>query len=183
MKAIDPSEILLDKEGTIREDYIASPWTRFLARFFDYGWFFLLLALVRFFLHTKAPSGKFESLIPLEFFAWVPFEALLLTYWGSTPGKYFLKIKMRQGRRFKLPFMVALKRSFNVWLKGLGMMIPIVNGVCLLLSYHRLKVFQTTSWDREDHIIVTAAPVGQWRTVAASLFTALSLLFYYNSHR
>jgi hypothetical protein len=58
-----------------------------------------------------------------------------------------------------------------------------VNGVCLLLSYHRLKVFQTTSWDREDHIIVTAAPVGQWRTVAASLFTALSLLFYYNSHR
>jgi hypothetical protein len=182
MSAIDPSEILIDKEGTVREDYLASPWTRFLARFFDYAWFFLLLALIKHFLHTKAVPTKFESLIPLEFFAFVPVESIFLTLWGATPGRYFLKVKMRQGRRFRLPFMRALKRSFYVWLKGLGMMIPIVNGVCLLLSYHRLKLFQTTSWDREDHIHVTAAPVGRWRIIAAVVFTASSLIYYYKHH-
>lgn len=176
---IDPSEIIVDKAGTVKEDLLhANPWLRLLARFFDYGWFFLVLWLGRTLFHGHVPLGKFESFIPFEFFVWIPFEAVFLTFWGTTPGKFFLKIKLRQGRRFKLEFRTAIKRSFNVWLRGLGMMIPGVNGFCLLVAYYRLKTLQTTTWDREDHIAISHSPIGTWRIAVSSVFAAASLLFY-----
>lgn len=181
-KVIDPSEIIIDKAGTIKEDlFHANPWIRFLARFVDYAWFFLLLWAGRVIFNGHVPLGKFESLIPFEFFVWIPIEALFLTLWGSTPGKFFLKIKLRQGRRFKLDFRTAIKRSFNVWLRGLGMMIPAINGFCLLVAYYRLKTFQTTTWDKEDHIVVSHAPIGRWRIITAAIFAAGALIFYFKA--
>lgn len=179
---IDPSEIIIDKAGTIKEDlYHANPWMRMVARFFDYAWFFLILWGGRVWLHGTLPLGRFESFIPFEFFAWIPIEALFLALWGKTPGKFFLKIKLRHGRSSRLEFMIAIKRSFNVWLRGLGMMIPVINGFCLLVAYYRLKTFQTTTWDKEERIVLTSAPVGRWRIIAASFFTAAALLFYFNA--
>ena len=181
-KVIDPSEIIIDKAGTVKEDsFHANPWVRLLARFFDYGWFFLLLWAGRYFLHGHLPFGKFESFIPFEFFVWIPVEAILLTLWGSTPGKYFLKIKLRQGRRFKLNFRTAIKRSFNVWLRGLGMMIPVINGFCLLVAYYRLKTFLTTTWDKEENIVVSHSPIAKWRIVASAAFAFGALLFYFKA--
>lgn len=179
---IDPSEIIIDKTGTIKEDlYHANPWMRMVARFFDYGWFFLILWAGRVWLHGTFPLGRFESFIPFEFFAWIPIESLFLTFWGKTPGKFFLKIRLRHGRSSRLQFMTAIKRSFNVWLRGLGMMIPVINGFCLLVAYYRLKTLQTTTWDKEDHIVVISAPVGRWRIIASSLFAVATLLFYFNA--
>jgi len=178
---IDPTEILIDRSGAIKEDsYHANPWIRLLARFFDYGCFLGFLLGVQFLLHGRVPLGKFEALMPIEFFAWIPIEALLLTLWGTTPGKWFLKVKLRQGRRWKFPYQLAIKRSFNVWLRGLGMMIPVINGFCLLIAYYRLKALQTTTWDREDHIVVSHSPIARWRSFAAAFFAALVLFLYFN---
>jgi hypothetical protein len=181
-KVIDPSEIIVDKAGTIKEDVTrANPWIRLLARFFDYGWFFLLLWGGRILFHGHLPLGKFESFIPFEFFVWIPIEALFLTFWGKTPGKFFLKIKLRQGRRFQLEFRTSIKRSFNVWLRGLGMMIPVVNAFCLFVAYYRLKTFQTTTWDKEDHIAVSHLPIGRWRIATSAIFAAAAFLLYFNA--
>ncbi|HSX38282.1 MAG TPA: RDD family protein [Chlamydiales bacterium] len=175
---IDPSEIIIDQSDRMKKDGIrANPWMRLLARFSDYACFFFLLWGIKRLLHGHFSLGKFESFIPIEFFAWIPIEALLLSAWGTTPGKFFLKIKLRQGKRLRLPFSVALKRSFNVWLRGLGMMIPILNGICLLLAFYRLKTFQTTTWDREEHIFVTHASVGRWRIIAAAILSAGGMLY------
>jgi len=179
-EVIDPSEIIVDKSGTIKEDLVhANPWIRMIARFFDYAIWILLVFGIRKLLHVPKLSPQYESFVPYEFFTWIPIEAILLSAWGKTPGKFFLKVKFRQGRRFRLDFRAAIKRSFNVWLRGLGMMIPVINGLCLLFAYHRLKTFQTTSWDREEHIIVTHAPVGRWRIIAMGLFTAAVFLWYF----
>lgn len=179
-RVIDPSEILIDRSGTVKEDAVhANPWVRFLARFFDYALFLLVLWGLRELLHGKYPLGKYESMVPFEFFVWIPIEALLLWSWGTTPGKFFLKMKLQQGRRFKLDFATALRRSFNVWFRGLGMMIPIVNCICMALAYYRLKSLQYTSWDRDDHIAVSHGPIGQWRIVVSALVAAAVLLFYY----
>jgi hypothetical protein len=179
---IDPSEIIIDRAGTIKEDVLrANPWVRFLARFFDYGWFLLALWGGRLLLHKYGFHERFESYIPIEFLAWIPIEALLLSVLGTTPGKFFLKVKFRQGRRLKLSFRDAIKRSFNVWFRGLGMMIPVINAFCLLVAYYRLKTFQTTTWDREESISVTHAPIGRWRIVVSALFSSASLFFYFKS--
>ncbi len=181
-KVIDPSEIIIDKSGAIKEDTLhANPQVRLLARFFDYAWFFLFLWGGRKVLQGSASFGKFESFIPLEFFAWIPIEAVFLSLWGKTPGKFFLKIKMRQGRRFKLPFPIAIKRSFNVWMRGLGMMIPVINGFCMLIAYYRLKTLQTTSWDRDDNIAISHAPIGRWRILSSAAFAIVAFYFYFHA--
>lgn len=180
MQVIDPSEILVGPSGTVKEDaFRPNPWIRFLARFFDYALFLLVLWGLRKLLQGGLLLGKYEAIVPLEFFAWIPLEGLLLWIWGTTPGKFFLKIKLRQGRRLKLDFATALRRSFNVWFRGLGMMIPFVNCICLGLAYYRLKTLHWTSWDRDDHIAVSYAPIGQWRIVLSALIIASAMFFYY----
>ena len=180
-RAIEPSEIIIDKEGLPKDKVsTVNPWLRFLARFFDYSLFFLLMWGIRTLSHGHLPLGRFEHLVPFEYFVWIPIEAILLCTWGTTPGKFFLKTELRQGRKTRLDFFTALKRSFNVWFRGLGMGIPVINFFCLLIAYHRLRLFRQTSWDREENIIVTHHPIGRWRIVAAAIIAGGGLLFYYS---
>lgn len=183
-KIVEPSEIIIDRYGLPKEKILhINPQIRLLARFFDYALFLLLLWGLRVLLKGSFPLGLFEYLIPFEFFAWIPIEAVLLSTWGTTPGKFFLKTKLQQGRKKKLDFQTALKRSFNVWFRGLGMGIPVINVLCMLVASSRLRMLGTTSWDREDNIVVSHFPIPQWRIVVASIIVVCSFILYYgNKH-
>ncbi|MES2273740.1 MAG: RDD family protein [Chlamydiota bacterium] len=179
-RAIEPSEIIIEKTGAPREEIShVNPWIRFIARFFDYSLFFCALWGLRQLFHGQFPFGKYEYFIPFEFFVWIPFEAILLSTLGTTPGKFFLRTKLRQGRKGRLEFTTALRRSFSVWFRGLGMGIPILNLFCLFLAYHKLKLLQITSWDRDDLITVTHYPIGRWRIGVALLIAISGQLFYF----
>jgi hypothetical protein len=180
-RVIDPAEIIVECPNETKENIThANPWMRCIARFFDYALFFLILWAFRKYGHGQNPFGKYEHFIPFEFFVWIPIEALLLSTWGSTPGKFFLKTKIKcVGRNPKLDFLQALHRSFSVWFRGFGMGIPVVNFFCLLIAYHRLKVFQITSWDRDAKIQVTHYPIRSWRVVFACFFAIIVFLSYY----
>ena len=183
-KAIEPSEIIIDGQGLPKEKVAqVNPQIRLMARFFDYALFLICLWALRFFFQGSFPLGLFEHMIPFEFFAWIPIEALLLSTWGTTPGKFLLKTSLRQGRREKLLFTAALKRSFNVWFRGLGMGIPVINILCMLVASSKLRMTGMTSWDREDNITISHAPVAQWRLVFVTIVIFLSFLGYYtNKH-
>lgn len=183
--AIDPSEILVEqRRGTVNEDTTrANPWLRFLARFFDYSLFVLLLWALRVLLHGHLPLGRYEEWIPFEYFLWIPFEALLLSTWGTTPGKFFLKTKIRYGAMGKFSYMTALKRSLQVWFRGMGMGIPFICQLCMIMAYHRLKVFRKTSWDHEGHITVTHSPIGRWRLVVAAVIAIGGMFFYFHNKK
>jgi hypothetical protein len=178
-KAIDPSEILIDDNGTVRSDSaLPYPWIRFLARMVDYFLFILLLRGLHAISPGPVPFGKWESLIPFEYFVWIPVEALLLWTWGKTPGKWFLNIEIRQGRRARPDYLSALKRSFHVWFRGLGLAIPFVNALCMWIAYQRLKVLKITSWDRDDHFQITHRFVPTWKLVIASIMAFNVIVFY-----
>jgi len=179
-RVVEPSEILIDREGLPREDTTrVNPWIRFLARFFDYALFFLVLLGIHAFLGGETQLNRVERLIPFEFFSWIPVETLLLCTWGTTPGKFFLKTQLHQGKRTRLELISALKRSFNVWFRGLGMGIPLINFFCLLVAYQRLQIRRQTSWDREENIVVKHKPFGRWRLVAAVLVILVGFSLYY----
>lgn len=179
-RVIEPSEIILeDLHGPKENITHVNPWIRCLARFLDYSLFFLLLLFTRKLFHGQFPFGKYERLIPFEFFVWIPFEALLLSTWGSTPGKFFLRTKLKMGRKIKLDWMTALRRGFSVWFRGLGMGIVGLNLFCMMIAYNKLKLFKITSWDRDDHIQVTHYPIGRWRIYVAVFLAASGILYYY----
>jgi hypothetical protein len=180
-RVIEPSEIIIEQTQKPKENIThVNPWIRCLARFVDYSLFFLLLLLSRKLFHGQLPFGKYEHLIPFEFFVWIPIEALLLSSWGTTPGKFFLKTKLKAGKRGKLDYMNALRRSFSVWFRGLGMGIPVLNFFCMLIAFNKLKLLRITSWDRDDHIVVTHYPIGRWRIYVAVFVAAAGILYYYS---
>lgn len=171
MKAIEPTEIL-DREGEPKKkQQQINPWIRFLARFFDYGLLLFLLMFAR----SRVPFGEWEFFIPYEFFIWIPIEALLLSTMGTTPGKFLLKIKLRP----KMDFSKAFRRSFAVWFRGLGMGIPLINILCLLNAYHKLRLLHTTSWDVEEKVTVTYQHVSKFRIYFAVFVALLAFLLYY----
>jgi hypothetical protein len=183
-EVIEPSEIIIESTRKEKKETLShvNPWIRCIARFFDYSLFFLLLLSSRKFFQGHLPFGNYEHLVPFEFFLWIPIETLLLATLGTTPGKFFLKTTLRQGRKNKLSFGSAIKRSFSVWIRGLGLGIPFLNFMCLLMAYNKLKVFKITSWDREDHIVVTHHPIKRWRLYVA-VFVAVSGILYYYSEK
>lgn len=185
---IDPSEIIIENLSSKQKDTVyAYPWARLLARFTDYALFLLLLLGLSWVIHQgrmpKETVWSERGWIPLEFFGWIPIEAAFLYFWGKTPGKAFLKVYLRQGKRFKFEFRTALRRSFNVWFRGLGMMIPFVNLVCLTMAYYRLKTAKHVSWDHEEQMVVSHGIVGRWRCILASLWvlTIFGLYYLYRS--
>ncbi len=179
-RVIEPSEIILEHPNQPKENITqVNPWIRCIARFFDYSLFFLLLLSTRKLFHGQLPFGKLERLIPFEFFVWIPIEALLLWSLGTTPGKFFLKTKLKAGKKGKLDFLAALRRSFAVWFRGLGMGIIGLNFFCLMIAYNKLKLFKITSWDRDDHIQVTHYPIGKWRLYLAVFVAVAGILYYY----
>ncbi|MBX7065814.1 MAG: RDD family protein [Parachlamydiales bacterium] len=178
-RVIEPSEIIIERPNKPKENAThVNPWIRCIARFFDYSLFCLLLLWTRKLLHGVIPMGTYDRFIPFEFFVWIPIEAALLSTLGTTPGKWFLKTKLKAGKKNTLHFYMALKRSFNVWFRGLGMGIIGLNFFCLAIAYHKLKMFKITSWDQEDHIQVTHYPIGRWRIYFAVFVAAAGLLYY-----
>ena len=171
-QVIEPSEIIVGSDYSHPQS-LANPWIRFIARFFDYSLFFFLL---RFFIWPfPAPLGRW---VPIEYFAWIPIEAFLLATWGTTPGKWLLKTEIRKGRFRRLPFSSALRRSFSVWFRGIGMGIVVLNILCMLNAFYRLKIFQITSWDRDDGIIVIHHPIAKWRFYLVLGLTFSGMLIY-----
>lgn len=183
-RVIEPSEIFVEQPHKPKENIAhVNPWIRCLARYFDYALFFLLLLASRKLFHGQLPFGKYESLIPFEFFVWIPIEALLLSTWGTTPGKFFLKTQLKAGKRQKFAYMMALRRSFAVWLRGLGMGIIVLNFFCMLIAYNKLRLFGIASWDKDDHVAVTHYPIGRWRIYVAVLVAVTGILYYYSAKR
>ena len=168
MKTIDPTEILTGKESISTKGF-EPPWIRLFARLFDYALLCMIIWATGF-----SFADSYEHWIPWELLAWLPIEAALLSTWGTTPGKWLLKVKITPHLRFEQ----ALKRSLSVWMRGIGMGIPFVNFFCLLIAYKKLRLLKTTSWDRDAYTKVTCGHLGRFRFCTVATFAIMGLLFY-----
>jgi len=157
------------------------PWVRFWARMFD-------LQLYSFFggfiLSIVAPSAADMPLIILSVLfvsTWVLVEPVLLSSWGTTPGKWLLKTTVRNSKGEKLGFLDALYRSFLVWVIGLGMGLPLIYLITLLIAYGRLIRKGITFWDRKGSFVILHNRIGPIRVIVTILFfIGILLLLVYS---
>jgi len=172
---IEPSEIFTGRDDeAYTQSRQANPWIRFTARFFDYSLFFAVLHFV------SAPVflpvvGRF---IPIEYLAWIPIETFLLMTWGGTPGKWLLCTEIRKGFNKRLPFRCAFRRSLLVYFRGVGMGIPVINVLCMLHAFYRLRLFPLTTWDRDVATFVIHRPLAKWRYFLATGVVIAGMIFY-----
>lgn len=142
------------------------PWRRYFARWLDYG---LWSAIVSFayivILRLRPLPGDFLSaLIMIAGMAlYIPLEALMLSKFGTTPGKYALGIHLESIQGGNLSWEEALRRSCNVFVQGAGCCIPLLETAMYLARYCQMtgrvtRGFilagpQDMAWDEETDFI------------------------------
>lgn len=145
------------------------PWVRYWARMIDYSICGFFIGLI---LGIISPSLLTMPAIPLGMlicFIWLFIEAFLLSTWGTTPGKWLLRIMISDSSGTRLSFNNAIKRSFFCWLTGLGTGFPLISLVTLIYSYRNLDGIGTTLWDTKSNSIVSHQKIGQPRAIVAAL--------------
>jgi uncharacterized RDD family membrane protein YckC len=178
LKAIEPSEIIIDRANPFEQDSSKiNPWIRFLARWVDYSLLNFFLYFLFFFLFPNTNWKRVELFIPIEFLLWVPVEAFFLSRWGMTPGKWLLKTKIRMENGKYPSYEKALHRSFSVWVRGIAMGIPILNFIAMLFAYSKLKTKGKTSWDTEGKLQILHSLVKRGRIAIAVGILLFSLIF------
>jgi hypothetical protein len=114
-------------------------------------------------------------------FFWVFVEALLLSTYGTTPGKALLSTIVHTISDGKPQLKEALSRSLRVWFFGFGIGFPIISFFTMIAGYNHLSQHGLTSWDRATKTQVLHAPIGAIRigvTVAVAVFSLMLLAIF-----
>ncbi len=151
------------------------PWVRFWARMVDYALFAVFAGVALSYICPTAT--RFPSLI-LLFLAYIFVEALMLSSWGSTPGKALLKVKVRMHDGTKLLYFDALRRAFRVLWQGQGLCIPIVSLIANFCAYRRLRRHGETAWDHNGKSIVSHQKIGTYRRIMATTILTLVVIVW-----
>jgi len=159
------------REGQSVWDPNPRPWVRFWARRVDLAIYEAL------FLGFMARFG--EHLADLEtavglvmVLAMIMVETCLLTFTGTTIGKWLFNISLSTPAGQKLSFHTALYRTFLLWLRGLGFGIPFVSVVTMAVGLRNLTLNGESSWDRDGGTVVRHRKVSPLRWVGAFLILA-----------
>lgn len=165
-----------------KQDSIAAapyPWRRFFARTLDLslaGVVWLVLQYLVF--HWYWPDQTLYGLPNVVISAWGGWlilflvEPFLLCTWGSTPGKWLLRLQVRREDGRKLPWDDAVERMAKIFLWGVGLEIPFYDFMRMEGCYTQCKHDQVMRWDRG--LRYTARPVGKGRAAGMAVCLCLS---------
>ena len=105
---------------------------RFFARWFDIMLYHLLVfTLLRVTGQNILTAIQADSWFAyVSFLPFVVFEAACLHFYKTTPGKFFLGIRVVTQEEGAVPFRVALFRSLRVYIVGMGLFMYILPFVC-----------------------------------------------------
>ena len=133
---------------------VSGHWRRYLARILDLSIYNLLWLLVLGPLLREDPLSRTFLQDLLD--TWVSYlimlfiEPLFLHFWGTTPGKWLLGLKVDDGCGGKLTYLAGLKRTWGVVLRGMGLGIPIYSLVRLWISRRIVIEGGELDWEVES---------------------------------
>src|SRR4030042_5965635 len=126
-----------------------SPWHRWFARSIDYFFCSIILVIpistiLVIYSKNQEQASRFEDTFFTIFylvlpFLWIFIEALFLSKWATTPGKWLVNITVRTQSEDKLTYRQALSRSFMVLFWGMGLGIPLFGFIMNVISYYDLS--------------------------------------------
>ena len=153
---LEPGPYLEALSGDLppREDTlprVEAPWRRFFARGFDLGfysvvWDLLLTAVTRIRFWDQTPPVRILSLagvLVLNFLL----EPVFLHWFGATPGKWILGLRVRDRRGENLNWWDAFSRTYEVIRSGLGFQLPLWGLWTRWRSYRDLKQGEILPWE------------------------------------
>ncbi|TYT27020.1 RDD family protein [Luteimonas viscosa] len=165
-------EIQVESDAPPRANVDVRPWPRYFARMIDVFVFsFVAIFVVVIYLELlQADTERVDRLLGLfeglggtvlsnviSPIVAIPPIALLLAS-GQTPGKWLfgIRVRTREGRR--MGFVLALRREATIYVRGLGLGLPLVTLYTMATSFGDLSNNGITRWDRSLGLEVHHAP-------------------------
>ncbi|MGM9538124.1 MAG: MerR family transcriptional regulator [Candidatus Onthomonas sp.] len=149
---------------------VRSPWRRFFARSFDLLlcgalWNAVLgLGLNINVLNRAAVWQIVDGVVELVLLLLL--EPLLLTLWGTTPGKWIVGLRVADQNDRHLSYPAAFTRTCWVLWKGLGFQIIVYDLIRLWKSYKACQAGETLEWEYESDSVLTLRDERPWRSAA-----------------
>ena len=150
-----------------------TPWRRYAARSLDLLVFgYAGLAIIGFVFYAVAPytADQFFSVftapggIILDFIITAligcVLNGIIIGLSGSSLGKLLFGIMVVDQNGFKIGASQGIQRDLSVYLRGLGLGVPVVSLITLWMSYSTLRKTGSTSWDTEKNYAVWHRPSG-----------------------
>ncbi|MFD0913146.1 RDD family protein [Methylophilus luteus] len=156
----------------------AGRWQRYFARIFDLWLELLIVTFVSGYILGQVSSTFIEFVnnanAHLIGIIYLPFglvlDAVLYHFFGNTPGKAILGIKVVKNIDLPLTSREYLKRNFSLWGSGLAFGLPLINLFTMSKQFGRLKKGEAASYDLAGDFAVKARPLAVWKWL---LFTIL----------
>lgn len=133
-----------------------APWRRYFARMFDltvfgligwvlvgYAWYSIAPLQADNFLNQLNPTV--DAILTICLGSLV--SGLVLGFVGTTPGKSIFGVRVKTLKGKSIGVANGIARDFTIFIKGLGLGIPLISLITLVLSYRHLKEHKVMSWD------------------------------------
>lgn len=131
---------------------VFEPIRRFVARGIDFALYNTVAIFMKFLLiGDYVLENNLWTLVETNFTVLLMtmlLEPLLLRLFKRTFGKWIMGLSVEALDGSPLSYEEAFKRTFSVITRGMGLLIPLADLVCLGNSYNKLKNTELLSWDR-----------------------------------
>ena len=162
----------------------ATPWARYWSRSLDFAIWSLPAGII---LYILLPHGLSNILrsdgagILRQFTAFpivLVLDAMCLAIFAQTPGRAIAGIRVTRQDGTSLEFILAVKRNFLLYFKGLALGLPIVSLFTMISAYGKVKDGKETNWDEKFNTVVVSEDGCVERTsIVAFLYVALTVFF------
>lgn len=177
----EQSVVLINKNETIEEKETEQvqcfPWRRYFARGVDssvYGFLwavFLTWVMNENCLHRNILGNILDGFVASILMLAV--EPFLISLFGTTLGKWLWGIRVTDYNGEHLSLSKSFLRTWQVFLYGLGLAIPIVDLVCGFKSYRRVTDGEKTVW--EEYSKISLRDKKGWRI---AVYIASGIILY-----
>lgn len=135
---------------------VQMPWRRYFARMLDlffysvaWGIFLALVCKVNLANRTRG-MRLFDNLVALGLMLLL--EPRLLSWFGTTPGKWILGLYVTDNEGYRLSISEAFSRTWRVFRSGMGLGLPIVEPITLGWSLWACNKGKSLSWEYDSEI-------------------------------
>lgn len=110
------------------------------------------------------------------FLCYAPLEAWMLSWRGTTPGRILMRIQVVRDDGRLPTYEQALWRSFQVFVKGVALLLPIAN--LFAMAWWRVRLMQkgVTPWDESSKTTVVHGELEGWRYAVLAGIVAIMAL-------